>query len=147
MDVSPQLLMGSSDSPLPYAYPAPMIGLTISVCLILSAGCIVSHNRPVDPEECAIQSVQLTSETLECAVALRSGHVVIYSFAEEERVASHQVRTEDEEVIPLDHLPEGPLRFQPKLFVDNKYGNVTVCELSNIGKCEARVFLILLTTE
>ena len=133
MDVSPQLLIGSSKSPLRCAFPAPLNSLTISLRLLVSASCIVSHSRPVNPDEAAIQSVQLTSETLECGVTLRSGHVVVYAYGEGAREASHQVHSNDEELVLLDHLSGKIKTFHPRLLIDNKFGSVSVCEISNIG--------------
>jgi hypothetical protein len=110
-----------------------MNNITISLRTLLSTSCIISHARPIDPEEAAIQSVQLTSETLECAVTLRSGHVLIYAFEEDTRIAAHPFKIMDEELMPLDHLAGKSLQFQPRLLIDNRHGAVSACELSNIG--------------
>lgn len=133
MDVSPQLLMGSSDKPLRAAFPAPLNSLIIHLSPILATSCLVSHSRPIRPEEAAIQSVQLTSETLECVVTLRSGHTLVYIFGDIKREVSSRLQAKDDEIVPLDHLAAKEQQFHPKLLVDNKYGNISTCESSNIG--------------
>ena len=101
---------------------------------MLSNFVVVHHQRPVPPDQSEIQAVQLTPESLECVVTLRSGHVFVFAHSVESRLSSVAKEVDDAELVPLSHLPvKKKGGFQPSLLVDNSFGQVTVCEMSDIG--------------
>ncbi len=91
----------------------------------------MSHARPIHADE-EIQSVQLTSESMECVITMKNGHTIIYRFSERERRSRESSRG-SEELVPLTHIAVERDSFQPLLLVDNTWGAVTATELSNIG--------------
>lgn len=144
-DLSPQLLIGSPASPLLTAFPNPIPHLTISLSEVLPEPCILTARNPVRLEDVEIQSAQLTSESSECVVVLRSGHVLVFGYDTQERAMS-SLKAPQNEIVPLTHMPARASTFQPVLMVDNTWGSVTACEMSNIGMCQlsslATTFLI-----
>lgn len=92
----------------------------------------MSHKRPIRAENEEIQSAQLTSESMECIVTMKSGHTIVYRFSERERRSREPSRSTDE-LVPLAHIAAERDCFQPVLLVDNTWGAVTASELSNIG--------------
>ncbi|KLO20106.1 hypothetical protein SCHPADRAFT_898161 [Schizopora paradoxa] len=131
-DISPQLLLGSPKEPLKTAFPSPLEHLTIDVPKLLWETCIMSHKRPIRADSEEIQSVQMTSESVECVITMKSGHTIIYRFSERERRTREPSRSADE-LVSLVHVAAERNCFQPMLLVDNTWGAVTACELSNIG--------------
>lgn len=124
--------MGTASSPLTSSFPAPLDYLTISLPAVLSDTAITEHERPIFPEDADLQSAQLTSESNECVIVLRSGHVIVYGFSDEARRASHPANPQ-EEVLALTTIAASEGTFQPTLLVDNRWGTVASCEMSNIG--------------
>lgn len=131
-DITAQLLIGSAASPLTTAYPAPLPHLTIALPLLLSESCIAEASHPLALAQAEIQSAQLTSESGECAIAMRSGHVFVYRYDERQRNVS-DITDEKDGVVRLAHIPAEAGTFQPMLMVENRWGAVSACELSSIG--------------
>ncbi|KAG2155490.1 lethal giant larvae like, C-terminal-domain-containing protein [Suillus clintonianus] len=120
-DVSPQLLISSSTSPLQKNYPFAVHDLTIDIsCLPLTSA----------PE---VATVQVAHESLECVVLLKSGDLLVYRLNTAQ--VSPPTETEgNKEFVMLGNVDARPgMRYHP--FVMLPHGNVilTCCALSDIG--------------
>ena len=132
-DISPQLLIGSVSSPLPSSFPAPLPHLTISLARLLTEPCITEARRPLTVNEAEVQSVQLTTESNECLIIMRSGHVFVFGFDGRQRHTSRFVDLYDG-LIRLVHVASAPHTFQPLVMVENAWGRVTAAKMSDIGE-------------
>ncbi|KAL5476395.1 SRO7_6 [Sanghuangporus weigelae] len=131
-DISPQLLLASVSSPLSSSFPAPLPHLTIFLARLLTESCIIEARRPLTLDEAEVQSVQLTSESNECMVVMRSDHVFVLGFDQRQRQVSNFVGFQDD-LIRLMHVPSEANIFQPTVMIENMWGPVTVAEMSDIG--------------
>lgn len=131
-DISAQLLIGSPSEPLHTPYPAPLQRLTIFLGKLFSDPIFRDCKHPVLLHEAEIQSARLTTESCECAVVMRSGHVMVFCFGEHER-AFTEPRNIDDNIVLLMHLAAEKGTFQPMFMVVNAWGTVTACEISDIG--------------
>ncbi|KAL5519337.1 SRO7 [Sanghuangporus vaninii] len=131
-DISPQLLLASVSSPLSSSFPAPLPHLTISLARLLTESCIIEARRPLTLDEADVQSLQLTSESNECMVVMRSGHVFVLGFDQRQRHVSNFVDFQDD-LVRLMHVPSEANTFQPTVMIGNVWGPVTTAEMSNIG--------------
>ncbi|KAL5494875.1 SRO7_1 [Sanghuangporus weigelae] len=131
-DISPQLLLASVSSPLSSSFPAPLPHLTISLARLLMESCIIEARRPLTLDEAEVQSVQLTSESNECVIVMRSGHVFVLGFDQRQRHVSNFVDFQDD-LIRLMHVPSEANTFQPTVMIENVWGPVTAAEMSDIG--------------
>lgn len=120
-DVSPQLLISSSTSPLQKNYPFAIHDLTIDLsCLPLSSALEVA-------------TVQLAPESLECVVLLKSGDLLVY------RLNTTQVNPPIEiegnkEFVLLGNIALRPgTRYHPFLMLPRSNVSLTCCALSDIG--------------
>ncbi|KAG0700674.1 WD40 containing snare-dependent exocytosis protein [Suillus ampliporus] len=121
-DVSPQLLISSSTSPLQKNYPCPIHDLTIDLSCVLQLSSA--------PE---VATVQVAPESLECVVLLKSGDLLVYRL----NIVQANPPTETDGNKELELLGNVDLRpgtrYHP--FVMLPRGNVspTCCALSDIG--------------
>ena len=127
------MLLGSPADPLQTGYPSPLEWLTVRLSDLSWAECIVKHPKPIKFEDMRIQAVQLTSESMECLVVLKSGHSFVYQFSKQERPKGPSAKSQGE-AMDLRHIPARADQFHPLLLVDNTRGSVTAYDLSNIGK-------------
>lgn len=132
--VSDPELLGSLGTP----YPAPLDEITIDFTQLFSELLIINHRRPLQFSDDIVQRVQLTEESAECVVTFRSGHVVIYRLADEDHRGNSMIKhVGDEEIVDLVQMhSEREGGFKPVLLVDDMWGPVAACELSNVGKNE-----------
>ncbi|KAG2156546.1 lethal giant larvae like, C-terminal-domain-containing protein [Suillus bovinus] len=120
-DVSPQLLISSSTSPLQKHYPFAIHDLTIDLsCLPLSSA----------PE---VATVQVAPESLECTVLLKSGELLVYRLNTTQ--ASPPVEIEgNTEFLLLGNVALRPgTRYHPFLMLPRGNVSLTCCALSDIG--------------
>lgn len=113
----------------------------------------MNHHRPLLYPDGPVQRVQMTEESVECAVVFMSGHVVVYSLPNEgfesRRFNATKQPAEDREIVCLINSGSPPFfqkegeaergvgcegGYKPLVMVDNTWGSVAVCELSNIGE-------------
>lgn len=133
-DISLELITASESGPLKAGYPATLSSLNIELLELLSDPVIAGHQRNVSVEQAEIQAVQLTDESAECTIVLKSGHILVFRHSTSIRTVSVVKDLEDAELLSLTHLPSRPGRnFQSSLLIDNSWGAVSVCEMSNIG--------------
>jgi syntaxin-binding protein 5 len=141
-DISSRLL---SPSPLRFEYPQPLPHLTIDLSHLLSDPSI----RSLLDTTYQVQSVHFAHESLECAILLRSGIVVIYKFGESSEEADDRAfavhapeeKGEKEEIVPLRHLANWNRDgFKPVCLVNLSAGAASSCAMSDIG---GSLFLLL----
>lgn len=134
-DLSAQLLQSSDTSPLQASYPNPLPPLTIDVLSLLADPSVSSRTSPKLIEEAQIASSHLAPQSLECAVALRSGEIAIFRMAPEPTGDAAIPRTlDDPEIISATHVSTGEhRRFQPHFLLAAGRGPVSAVALSDIG--------------
>ncbi|EKM61629.1 uncharacterized protein PHACADRAFT_169080 [Phanerochaete carnosa HHB-10118-sp] len=134
-DLSAQLLQSSDTNPLRARYPNPLPSLTLDVLALLADPSVASQTSPKLVEEAHIVSLQLAPQSLECAVALKSGEVTIFRMAGVPAGEAAIPRTlDDTELISATHVCTGEhRRFQPHFLLSTRRGPVSAVALSDIG--------------
>lgn len=159
-DISPHLLV--LPTPLRFEYPAPLPHLTISISNILRhpslAHTPLAQLYRSDPSKVRIMGVELSKQSLEVAITMQTGEVLVYKFGEANaRLAMNapplqgaedqsyfpttpQVnRTESkvehvEELISTAHLANWKADgFKPVTVLTTRRGQVIETALSDIG--------------
>ncbi|KAJ6520108.1 WD40 containing snare-dependent exocytosis protein [Mycena sanguinolenta] len=112
-DMSAQLLV-TSGTPIENHFPKPLPGLTIDLQTVLTTPTVVQKTSPSFLEHAVVQTAYLARQSLECAVQLASGEVIVYRLKAETPQSHQFAETEDEELVPLAHVltPEDS-RFAP----------------------------------
>ncbi|KAH8099770.1 lethal giant larvae like, C-terminal-domain-containing protein [Cristinia sonorae] len=129
-DISSQLLVSSSTSPLKYSFPSPLPILTIDLTSALSDPAIVTRTSPKFIDEAQIASVHLATESLECAAVLHTGEVILYRLIH----SGGLHHPEDAELVSLHHIPALPgNRFRPAFAILSGMGSATAFAISDIG--------------
>ncbi|KAG1765082.1 lethal giant larvae like, C-terminal-domain-containing protein [Suillus occidentalis] len=120
-DVSPQLLISSSTSPLQKNYPFTIHDLTIDLsCLPLSSAS-------------EIATVQVAPESLECVVLMKSGDLLVYRLNTTQVDPPIEIEGNKEFVLLGNvSLPPGT-RYHPFLMLPRGNVSLTCCALSDIG--------------
>jgi hypothetical protein len=76
-------------------------------------------------------------ESLECAVVLQSGVVVIYRLRSGSDSTAPHREASNQEIVILEHIPSHPgSRFYAYFMLIPEKGLVTVCAISDIGAFE-----------
>ena len=132
-DISVQLLINPDQSAI-NAFPRPLRDLTIDVASTLLDPLVLNRTSPTILSKACIDSVHLTPESLECAVVLQSGEVVIYRLASDPRDNVPYKVASDKELIILEHIPLcSGHRFYPFLMLVPGKGRMTAFAFSSIG--------------
>ncbi|KAL0576712.1 Lethal(2) giant larvae sro7 [Marasmius crinis-equi] len=129
-DISSSLLANARPNPIEYEFPNHLPRLSIDLNSVLSDARVApklerSANRMID-------IVDFTTESLDCAITLSSGEVILY------RLRSHYEECpenlSDKELLSLSHLSNlsGP-KFVPYLLADAKKGNISSISLADAG--------------
>ncbi|KAH9081593.1 lethal giant larvae like, C-terminal-domain-containing protein [Lactarius deliciosus] len=131
LDVSVQLLIPSSSSPFTSAFPRALPGLSIDVLAIIGSPEIVAHGLANTAGQARIDDVQLATESLEVALVLSGGEVLLYRMTDRQGAVAKELL--DKKLVSLEHVPvaEG-LRFKP-YFLINAEGPVTAFSISDVG--------------
>ncbi|KDR85736.1 hypothetical protein GALMADRAFT_218826 [Galerina marginata CBS 339.88] len=133
-DISTQLLIPSpTTNLLEHEWPEPLPALSIGLNELFDdstiAGILAS---PVD--QIAIHSAQVAPEALECAMALKSGEVIVYHQSSSRSGASSPKVLGDTEILLLDHIRSPPgSRLTPYFIFAPGKGPVEAYVLSDIG--------------
>ena len=149
-DVSPHILV--LPSPLRFEYPSPLSHLSISVQNVLQHPTL-SHTPLArfykkSPDLVTITSVALSTDSLECLIAMSTGEVFVYKFEEASSSSKPKV-TEDyfnagtdgvaqtqpvEEIISLRHLANHSADgFKPVMLLSAGRGPVVDMAVCDIG--------------
>ncbi|PPQ66367.1 hypothetical protein CVT26_011086 [Gymnopilus dilepis] len=132
-DISTQLLIPSANNLVEHEWPEPLPALNIHLDELFDDPELVEYiSSP--PDKIAIQSVQVAPEALECAIALKSGEIVVCHPVSSRPGPSSPKVLGDTEILLLDHfepLP-GSVLTPFFLFAPGK-GPVETYALSDIG--------------
>jgi syntaxin-binding protein 5 len=133
-DISVQLLITHPD-PIKHHFPYPLPALTIDLVFLLSDPLVASQLPPNFLDQASIDSVELSTESLECAVVFKSGEVVIYRLNTSGQADKAFREAEDKELTILEHLPRyQESRFYPYLMIATGKGPAVASAISDIGK-------------
>lgn len=134
-DVSVQLLISSSSSPISTAFPGPLPSLAIDLVTALSDESVLPRCSPEALQEGSIRQVSISPESLECAIILKTGELFIYKLNSEDEVSG---AITDKELISLQHIPSTPLaRYRPALMMASERGPVAAFASSDIGELDS----------
>ncbi|KAH9044417.1 lethal giant larvae like, C-terminal-domain-containing protein [Lactarius pseudohatsudake] len=131
LDVSVQLLIPSSSSPFTSAFPRALPGLSIDVLAIIGSPEIVAHGLASTAGQARIDDVQLATESLEVALVLSGGEVLLYKMTDRQGAVARELL--DKQLVSLEHVPVAEdLRFKP-YFLIKAEGPVTAFSISDVG--------------
>ncbi|KAF7337490.1 WD40 containing SNARE-dependent exocytosis protein [Mycena sanguinolenta] len=131
-DMSAQLLVASG-APIENHFPKPLPGLTIDLQTVLTTSAIVQKTSPSFLEHAIVHTAHLARQSLECAVQLASGEVIVYRLKAEIPQSHQFAETQDEELVPLGHvLTPDDSRFAP-YFLLTTGKPVSAFAISDIG--------------
>ncbi|KAK1234875.1 Lethal(2) giant larvae sro7 [Marasmius sp. AFHP31] len=129
-DLSSSLLSKARPDPIEYEFPNPLPRLTVDLNIVLTDARVApklarSENRMID-------IVDFAPESLEYAITLSSGEVVLYRMRSNDQ--DHSEDLHDPELVSLAHLSGvGDSKFAPYLLVDAKRGGVASISLADAG--------------
>lgn len=134
-DISAQLMLSSSGL-LEHHFPNPMLAFTIDLGSLLTDGSVVMRKPPSYSAKASIGSVHLAMESLECAVILKSGDLILYRLGAAAQTLDSIFReAEDKELIVLEHVPRlSGRKYHPYFMLTPGLGAITACDLSDIGE-------------
>ncbi|KAI0308267.1 lethal giant larvae like, C-terminal-domain-containing protein [Multifurca ochricompacta] len=131
LDVSVQLLIPTPPSPFTSAFPRVLPRLTIDVLALSGSPEVAAHLPSNFADRTRIDDVQLAVESLEIALVLSGGEVLVYRIADRQSVTARQLP--DKHLVSLEHVPvTDGLRFQPYFLVKSE-GPVTAFAMSDVG--------------
>ncbi|KAF8910138.1 lethal giant larvae like, C-terminal-domain-containing protein [Gymnopilus junonius] len=133
-DISTQLLIPSPTTDLvEHEWPEPLPALNVHLDELFDDAELVEYIS-CPPDKIAIQSVQVATDALECAIALKSGEIVVCHPAFNRPVTSSPKVLSDTEIILLDHLePLLGSRLTPSFIFAPGKGPVETYALSDVG--------------
>ncbi|KAI0003744.1 lethal giant larvae like, C-terminal-domain-containing protein [Russula compacta] len=131
LDISVQLLIPTPPSPFTSAFPRALPLLFIDVLALACLPEVVAHFPPNFAERARLQDVQLAIESLEVALVLNGGEVLIYRMADRQSISARQLP--DKRLVSLEHVPvPDGLRFKPYFLVKPE-SPVTAFAISDVG--------------
>ena len=132
LDISVQLLITSSSSPFTSAFPRAFPDLHIDVLALIGSPEIATHGLASSAGQTRIDDIQLATESLEVALVLSGGEVVLYRMIDRQGAVARELL--DKQLVSLEHVPvaEG-LRFKP-YFMIKAETPVTAFSISDVGE-------------
>ena len=126
-----QLLIPSSSSPFTSAFPCALPGLSIDVLALIGSPEVATHGLASFAGQGRVDDVQLATESLEVALVLSGGEVLLYRMTDHQGTVSRELL--DKQLVSLEHVPvaEG-LRFKP-YFLIKAEAPVTAFSISDVG--------------
>ncbi|KAI0257073.1 hypothetical protein BJV78DRAFT_1277663 [Lactifluus subvellereus] len=116
LDISVQLLIPSSSSPFTSAFPRALLHLSVDVLALAGLPDIAAHLPSSFSEQVRIDDVQLAVESLEVALVLSGGEIMVYRMADRQSVTARQLP--DKQLVSLEHVPvANGLCFKPYFLV------------------------------
>jgi syntaxin-binding protein 5 len=136
LDVSVQLLIPSSSSPFTSAFPRALPDLSIDVLALIGSPEIATHGLASFAGQARIDDIQLATESLEVALVLSGGEVLLYRMMDRQGTVERELL--DKQLVSLEHVlvAEG-LRFKP-YFMIKAEAPVTAFSISDIGEPPVR---------
>ena len=131
-----QLLIPPASSPFTSAFPRALPGLSIDVLSLLGSPEMAAHGFASFTGQARIDDVQLAIESLEIALVLSGGEVLLYRMTDHAGAVRRELL--DKQLVSLEHVPvaEG-LRFKP-YFLIKAEGPVTAFSISDVGERPVR---------
>lgn len=130
-DSSALLLHKFRPNPIDCEFPNPLPDLTIDVNIVLTAASVAPKIRDQNPN---IQFVEMAPESLECAVVLSTGMVIVYQLSSLSDHLPPSEESSDPELLSLKHLASIDSKFSPYFVLSPSRGKVSACALADIGK-------------
>ncbi|KAJ7459170.1 WD40 containing snare-dependent exocytosis protein [Mycena galericulata] len=132
-DISAQLLLVSDSAPIQNHFPRPLPSLTIDLRSLLTDAAVVKKTSPSFHEQAVVQTAYFAHQSLECAIQLASGEVVVYRLKSGSTNPPQFKEAVDDELVPLAHvLTPQESRFSP-YFLLTTGKPVSACAISDIG--------------
>jgi syntaxin-binding protein 5 len=136
-----QLLIPTPSSPFTSALPRALLHLSIDVLALAGSPEIAAHLPSNFSEKTPIDDVQLAVESLEVALVLNGGEVLVYRMADRQSVTAR--RLPDKQLVSLEHVPVADgLRFKP-YFLVRPEAPVTAFAISDVGEYFSYSLLLL----
>ncbi|KAF7966227.1 hypothetical protein HWV62_39499 [Athelia sp. TMB] len=121
--------MLSTDTQLEHHFPNPLDALTVDLAPVLTDSSASKHMAPTLPSKTAISFCRLGAQSLDCAVILTTGELVMYQFTDRTDQGKHR-QSESEDILVLEHVPRlRSGRYHPYFMLAAALGPVTACEL------------------
>ncbi|KAA1468094.1 hypothetical protein DENSPDRAFT_833291 [Dentipellis sp. KUC8613] len=133
-DVSVQLLIPTSTSPLTSPFPRPLPTLRIDVLSLVGSPSVTAHVPPAFINDVRISDVVFANEGLEVAVVLSSGDTFIFKLKDGAQATIAERKLQDDRLVFLEnvHVAEG-LRFRPFLMIKSSGTPATAYALADVG--------------
>jgi syntaxin-binding protein 5 len=129
------LLATSESFQIETHFPRPLPDLTIDFKFILTDPLVSARMSPTTLQQTHFALVRIASESLECALILQSGEIVVYRLSSGPHEEAPHREASDNELIILEHIPRcHDRRFFPFLLLAPDKGAVTAFSLSDIGR-------------
>lgn len=134
-DLDARLLLGPKEGPLQNPFPSPLHHLNIDVASLLAEPAIATHVPPSLLMDARIRFVELARESLDCAVALETGQIIVYklpSLLDQDQASS--LEEANPELLNLKNsvLSETG-NFRPTLLLSALCGSVSALAISDLG--------------
>ncbi|KAK0466348.1 WD40 containing snare-dependent exocytosis protein [Desarmillaria tabescens] len=133
-DMSVQLLIAVRPDPIQYDFPTPLPHLTMNLSLLLLDPLVSKQISTTTAAPLSIQSILFSSESLEPAIVLSTGNVLVFRLQDGQRNAPPYRECEDRELTCLEHLSiSAGYKYAPYAILSPNKGPVTACAISDIG--------------
>ncbi|KAK0246422.1 WD40 containing snare-dependent exocytosis protein [Armillaria nabsnona] len=133
-DMSVQLLIAIRPDPVKYDFPTPLPHLTIDLSLLLLDPLVSMQISTTTTAPLSIQSVLFSSESLESAIVLSAGNVLVLRLQHGQHDVPLYRECEDRELTCLEHLGvSAGYKYAPYFILSPSKGSVTACAISDIG--------------
>ncbi|KAF9074911.1 WD40 containing snare-dependent exocytosis protein [Rhodocollybia butyracea] len=129
-DSSALLLHKFRPNPIDCEFPNPLSHLSIDVNAVLTAASVAPKMQDQNP---TIQFVEMASESLECAVVLSTGMVVVYQLSSSPNHLPPSEELPDPELLSLKHLASMDSKFSLYVALSPSTSKVSACALADIG--------------
>ncbi|KZP28851.1 hypothetical protein FIBSPDRAFT_816652 [Athelia psychrophila] len=128
-DISAQLLLSDGETHLERHFPDPLSALTIDLEPVLTDHSAIKHMAPTPPSKVSISLVRIGAASLDCAVVLSTGELIMYQFTDRTHQGKHRP-PESDELLILEHVPRlKSARYHPYFMLAAGLGTITACEL------------------
>ncbi len=144
--MSVQLLIAIRPDPVQYDFPTPLPRLTIDLSLLLLDPLVSMQISTTTAIPLSIQSVLFSSESLESAIVLSTGNVLVFRLQDGQHDVPLYRECEDRELTCLEHLGvSAGYKYAPYFILSPSKGSVTACAISDIGKQSTVVLAAAMT--
>ncbi|KAG7452249.1 WD40 containing snare-dependent exocytosis protein [Guyanagaster necrorhizus] len=133
-DISVQLLVAARPHPVQYDFPTPLPHLTMDLSFLVLDPWVFKQISTTTTAPLSIQSVLFSSESLESAVVMSTGNVLVFRLKDEQDNLPPYRECEDRELTYLEHLGVSTgYKYAPYIILSPTKGPTTACAISDIG--------------